>query len=153
MGSAAENGPLDTADDVFRQVVADSGDRIAAIRAIRARFGLDRRQAQAVMLRAEGPVNVPDGSWPDHEYVPYLEAEQRLYAWILTRVGGFKPAEAEKRAAARFHYEPESERGALTHYGAWRIAMADLFGDHCRDPEEFGVAEELEEQTKRLFDE
>jgi hypothetical protein len=103
------------------------------------------------MLRAEGPVAVPDGSWPDYEYVPYLEAEQRLYAWVLPQVGGVEPAEAERRAAARFHYEPEGERGVLTPDGAWRIAMADLFGGHCRHPEEFGVAEELVEQTTRLF--
>ena len=96
---------------------------------------------------------VPANSWPDDEYVPYLEAEQQLYAWILSKVGGVEPAEAMRRALARFHYEPESERGAITHFGAWRIAMIDLFGDHCRDPEEFGLAEELKAQTKRFFGE
>jgi len=144
---------VETPHDLFQQVVANTGDRIAAIRAIRSRFGLDRRQAQEVMLQVEGVVALPDNSWPDHEYVPYLEAEQQLYTWILSKVGGIEPAEAMRRAVARFHYEPESERGAITHDGAWRIAMADLFGDHCHDPEEFGLAKELEAQTKRFFGE
>ena len=94
---------------------------------------------------------LPDNWWLDEEYVPYLEAEQRLYAWILVKVGGIEPAEATRRAVARFHYEPMSERGMMTHQGAWRIAMADLFGDHLRDPEEFGLATEYEAEYKRVF--
>jgi hypothetical protein len=38
----------------FRRVVAETGDRIMAIRAVRERFGLDLRQAKEVMLQAEG---------------------------------------------------------------------------------------------------
>jgi len=45
---------MDSPHDHFRRVVADTGDRIAAIRAIRERFGLDLRQAKEVMLQAEG---------------------------------------------------------------------------------------------------
>src|SRR5262245_44257770 len=45
---------MDTPHDVFRQVLATTGDRIAAIRTIRERFGLDLRQAKGIMLEAEG---------------------------------------------------------------------------------------------------
>jgi hypothetical protein len=38
-------------------VFADTGEQIAAIRAIRERFGLDFRQAKEVMLQAEGVAN------------------------------------------------------------------------------------------------
>ena len=92
-----------------------------------------------------------DNWWPEEEYIPYLEAEQKLYAWILSKVSGVEPAEAMRRAIARFHYESMSERGSITHFGAWVIAMADLFGDHCRRPEEFGLTEEYEAECRRLF--
>jgi len=92
----------------------------------------------------------PDNWWPDEEYVPYLEAEQRLYAWILVRVGGVEAEEAMQRAITRFHYEPMHERGIMTNTGAWRIAMSDLFGDR-RQPEEFGLAAEYESESRRLF--
>lgn len=45
---------MDSPHDHFLRVLADTGDRIAAIRAIRERFGLDLRQAKEVMLQAEG---------------------------------------------------------------------------------------------------
>ena len=142
---------MDTPIDIFRRIVADTGDRVAAIRSVRERFGFNRRQAQEVMIQVEGIIAVPHGLWPDHEYVPYLDAEQQLYAWVLSKVGGVEAAEAMKRAAARFYYEPVSERGVLTHEGAWRIAMADLFGNHRRQPEEFGLAAEFEATVQRLF--
>ncbi len=94
---------------------------------------------------------VPENFWPDEEYVPYLEAEQKLYAWVLTKVGGIEKTEAMRRAVVRFHYEPMNDRGAITHDGAWVIAMADLFGNHCRQPEEFGLAAEYEAELRRLF--
>ncbi|MBA4062937.1 MAG: hypothetical protein C0501_04365 [Isosphaera sp.] len=97
---------------------------------------------------AEAP---PDDWWPDEEYVPYLEAEQRLYAWVLVKVGGVEPDEATRRAVARFHYEPIDRRGIMTHEGAWRVAMADLFGNHARQPAEFGLASEYEAELRRLF--
>ena len=45
---------MDTPHNVFRQVMADTGNWIAAIRIIRERFGLDLGQAKEVMLQAEG---------------------------------------------------------------------------------------------------
>ena len=45
---------METPHEVFRQMLEAASDRIAAIRAIRERFGLDLRQAKEVMLQAEG---------------------------------------------------------------------------------------------------
>ena len=94
---------------------------------------------------------LPDNWWPDEEYVPYLEAEQRLYAWVLVRVAGVDRTEATRRAVVRFYYQPMAERGSMTHEGAWRIAMADLFRDHCRDPEEFELTIDYAAEVGRLF--
>ena len=46
---------MDNPHALFREVIAATGDRIAAeIRAIRERFGLDLRSAKEVMHQAEG---------------------------------------------------------------------------------------------------
>ena len=45
---------MDSPHELFRDVIAATGDRIAALRAIRERFGLDLGSAKAVMLQAEG---------------------------------------------------------------------------------------------------
>jgi hypothetical protein len=51
---------MDNPHDLFRAVIAFTGDRIAAIRAIRERFGLDLRSAKEVMLQAEGTASSLD---------------------------------------------------------------------------------------------
>jgi ribosomal protein L7/L12 len=43
-----------TPHEVYLQVLASRGDRIAAIRTIREQFGLNLAQAKEVMLQAEG---------------------------------------------------------------------------------------------------
>jgi hypothetical protein len=45
---------MESPHDHSRRVLADTGDRITAIRSTRERFGLDLRQAKEVMLQAEG---------------------------------------------------------------------------------------------------
>jgi hypothetical protein len=45
---------MGTPHDLFREVIASTRDRIAAILAIRAQFGLDLAHAKEVMLQAEG---------------------------------------------------------------------------------------------------
>jgi ribosomal protein L7/L12 len=52
--SVAERQQRETPHDLFRQVLADTGDRITAIRMIRERFGLGLAKAKEVMLQAEG---------------------------------------------------------------------------------------------------
>jgi hypothetical protein len=49
-----------TPHEVSREVLAVTGDRIAAIRTIRGRFGLDPKQAKEVMLQAEGTASSLD---------------------------------------------------------------------------------------------
>lgn len=49
-----------TPHEVFREVFSSTGDRIAAIRIIRERFGLDLKQAKEVMLQAEGTASSLD---------------------------------------------------------------------------------------------
>jgi hypothetical protein len=44
----------DKPHDLLRTAVTSSGDRIAALRAIRGRLGLDLRSAQEVRLQVEG---------------------------------------------------------------------------------------------------
>jgi uncharacterized protein DUF6980 len=44
---------VESPHEVFRQTLASTGDRIAAIRTIRERFGMDLRQAKEIMLQAE----------------------------------------------------------------------------------------------------
>jgi hypothetical protein len=91
--------------------------------------------------------------WPEEEYLHYLKAERALYAWCLLRVGGIPADEATARADTRFPYEPPDKpyRGLIHHAGAWEIAMVDLFRDHTRRPEEFGLADELKAQALWLF--
>jgi HTH-type transcriptional regulator/antitoxin MqsA len=52
--SRLEVAAMTTPHELFREVFGSTGDRIAALRAIRERFGLDLRQAKEVMLQAEG---------------------------------------------------------------------------------------------------
>jgi hypothetical protein len=49
-----------TPHELFREVIDSTGDRIAGLRAIRERFGLDFRQAKEVMLQAEGTASSCD---------------------------------------------------------------------------------------------
>ncbi len=91
--------------------------------------------------------------WPEENYLRYLAADRALYAWCLTRVGGVPVDKAAVRAEARFPYEPQGTpyHGLIHHAGAWQIAMLDLFGGHTRQPEEFGLAAELEAESLWLF--
>jgi ribosomal protein L7/L12 len=51
---------MDNPHALFQEVIAATGDRIAAIRAIREHFGLDLRSAKEVMYQAEGTAASPD---------------------------------------------------------------------------------------------
>jgi ribosomal protein L7/L12 len=51
---------MDNPHDLFREVIMATGDRIAAIRAIREHFGLDLRSAKEVMHQAEGTASSLD---------------------------------------------------------------------------------------------
>jgi len=65
---------MESPHDHFRRVVAETGDRIAAIRSIRERFGLDLRQAKEVMLQAEGTASsLAEGFWTLMEEVKVVQ--------------------------------------------------------------------------------
>lgn len=71
---------------MVRRVMADTGDRIAAIRVHRERFGLDLRQSKEVKFQAEGTA-------------PSLDEHQERLAEAVERAlreQGERPGEAEK---------------------------------------------------------
>jgi hypothetical protein len=70
-------------------------------------------------------------SWAEEEYVSYLRAERRCFAWVLQRHGGFTPSEAEAAALERYPYETSSDkyRGLIFHHEAWRWAMLRIHGE------------------------
>lgn len=51
---------MEEAHDLFRRTLSATGDRIAALKAVRMRFGLDLRQAKEVMLQAEATATSVD---------------------------------------------------------------------------------------------
>ena len=67
---------MDNPHDLFREVLRTTGDRIAAIRAIRERFGLDLRSAKVVMYQAEDP----DWSLDEHS-ARIAEALEQVFEW------------------------------------------------------------------------
>jgi hypothetical protein len=54
---------MDSLHELFWEVIASTGNRIAAIRAIRERIGLDLRSVKEVMLQVEGTAS----SLSEHE--------------------------------------------------------------------------------------
>jgi hypothetical protein len=62
------------AHDLFRQTLATTGDRIAAMKAVRVRYGLDLRQVKEVMLQTEGTATSVD----EHEDRIAVALEQAI---------------------------------------------------------------------------
>ncbi len=74
---------MDNPHDLFRAVILLTGDRIAAIRAIRERFGLDLRSAKEVMHQAQGTA-----SSLDEHHAKIAEALERVIDQSSTRFVG-----------------------------------------------------------------
>jgi hypothetical protein len=75
---------METPHDVFRQVVAETGNRIAGIRAVRERFGLDLRQAKEVMHQTEGtPLTEQEERMATAVAGAFLESD---FIWWLRRI-------------------------------------------------------------------
>ncbi|SOD62295.1 hypothetical protein SAMN06297387_105111 [Streptomyces zhaozhouensis] len=70
-------------------------------------------------------------TWSETEYVAYLLAERRRYAWVLARHGGLTPEEARAVAREHYPYEPADApfRGLVFHDEAWHWAMRVIHGD------------------------
>jgi hypothetical protein len=70
-------------------------------------------------------------TWTETEYLDYLLAERRAYAWVMEHHGGLAPAEASAAALEQYPYEPEGVpfRGLVFHDEAWHWAMLTIHGD------------------------
>jgi hypothetical protein len=92
-------------------------------------------------------------SWSEdeEEYVRYLAAERRGYAWVLQRYGGRSPRRAEEEAVEVYAYEPPDAayRGLVFHETAWHWAMNSVFGARyaTEHPELAFPSEEYERET------
>ena len=71
-------------------------------------------------------------TWSEENYVAYLTAERRRYAWTLQHQGAYPPPQAEAEALARYPYEPPDApyRGLIFHDEAWHWAMLHLHGEN-----------------------
>ncbi|KAB8161211.1 hypothetical protein FH609_003450 [Streptomyces sp. 3MP-14] len=69
-------------------------------------------------------------TWTEADYVAYLEAERRRYAWVMRRHGGRTPERARAAALAHYPYEPADapHRGLVFHDEAWHWAMLEIHG-------------------------
>ncbi|MEU3289658.1 hypothetical protein OG739_02285 [Streptomyces longwoodensis] len=65
------------------------------------------------------------------EYLEYLRAERRGYAWVMQYHGGLTPAEAHRAAAEHYPYEAEDDpyRTLVFHDEAWHWAMQAIHGE------------------------
>ncbi|MEU2282085.1 hypothetical protein ABZ614_09145 [Streptomyces sp. NPDC013178] len=65
------------------------------------------------------------------EYVEYLQAEQRRYAWVMRRYGGLLLTESWAAALDWYRYEPPEKqyRWLVFHDEAWHWAMSVIHGD------------------------
>ncbi|MFI7349351.1 hypothetical protein ACIBSR_24265 [Streptomyces sp. NPDC049936] len=69
-------------------------------------------------------------TWSEAEYLGYLQAERRGYAWVMQHHGGLTSAESEEAALEQYPYEPEDApyRGLVFHDEAWHWAMVAIHG-------------------------
>ncbi|MFB6619581.1 hypothetical protein ACIGFK_42250 [Streptomyces sp. NPDC085524] len=70
-------------------------------------------------------------TWSEAEYLDYLNAERRGYAWVMQHHGGLSPEEAMEAALKWYEYESADEpnRGLVFHDDSWHWAMSAIHGD------------------------
>ena len=70
-------------------------------------------------------------NWSEDDYLDYLRAERRRFAWVMEQHGGMSHAEAEATALERYPYEASDEpyRGLIFHEEAWHWAMRRIHHD------------------------
>ncbi|WP_256107228.1 hypothetical protein [Streptomyces sp. ODS05-4] len=80
--------------------------------------------------------------WDETEYLAYLAAERRGYAWVMRHHGGRSAVEAGSDAVDFYPYEPAHApfRGLVFHDEAWHWAMSAVHGDRYAE-EHPGLAE------------
>jgi hypothetical protein len=96
----------------------------------------------------------PGDNWGEDEYLSYLDAERRLFAWCLVRFGRYSQVDAAKRANARYPYESSQEpyRWVMFHNLAWDWAMLELYGSGYwrSSPELAQPSDQYREKSDRL---
>lgn len=95
------------------------------------------------------------GCWPDEaEYVAYLEAERRMFAWCLLRLGSYSAEDADREVMVRYPYQPPEARcrGLVFHDLAWDWAVKHLYpgGPLTEPPELDQWREEYERESWKL---
>lgn len=72
-------------------------------------------------------------NWSEDEYVRYLRAERRRFAWVMEHHGGLSQTEARAAALERCPYEASDDphRGLIFHDEAWHWAMLRI---HQNEP-------------------
>ena len=70
-------------------------------------------------------------TWAENEYIRYLDAERRAFAWVMTAYGDMAPPQAVAAALERYPYEPPDSphRGLIFHDEAWHWAMLRIHGE------------------------
>ncbi|MFC8420421.1 hypothetical protein ACFUN7_05935 [Streptomyces sp. NPDC057236] len=70
-------------------------------------------------------------TWSEADYVDYLQAERRAFAWVMRHYGGLTQEEATEAALEWYPYEPEDHayRGLVFHDHSWHWAMLAIHGD------------------------
>ena len=75
--------------------------------------------------------NQLETNWNEEEYVSYLNAERKLFAWCLEEYDDYAPAQAKQGAESFYSYEPQTDlhRGLVFHEEAWHWAMLKIIGE------------------------
>ena len=70
-------------------------------------------------------------NWTEEEYLEYLNAERRSFAWCLEKYGDRSPEAAKSEAEDFYAYEASDApfRGLVFHDLAWHWAMLRIYGD------------------------
>ena len=66
--------------------------------------------------------------WSEDQYVDYLRAERRRFAWVMHRYGGCTPAQADAAALEHYPYQTSDApyRALVFHDQAWHWAMLKI---------------------------
>jgi hypothetical protein len=90
----------------------------------------------------------------EEDYVAYLNAERKLFAWCLEKYGQHSATKAEDEALSFYPYEPtsDSHRGLVFHDEAWHWAMLKVHGAMYwkEHPELQSPSEDYKRESKKL---
>ena len=88
-------------------------------------------------------------------YCRCLDCERLLYAWCLSKSGGWTAEEPERKAREFYEYEPpdSKHRDLVFHKSAWDWAMFHVHGDGywIRRPELAKPPEDFDREYDRVY--